>query len=147
MSNTKFWASAPQIQNLRQKEGFEGSQSLRDRRAAVFFEISSRAAKVESLPTSWRHPLAWSILLELYRARLELEVASVKTIQIASGGASATVIRHIDALEQSGWVNRDRNADDARVTNLTLSQASIQVLNQWADQRAAKLQTLSSCNH
>ena len=113
------------------------------KRLAIADDAYCAIARRKYIPSTWWHPAAWAMMIELYRARLMRERSTVKTLQIASGVAQATAIRQIDILEAENWLKRRRNSKDARVVNVRMTDPALEILDRWADKRLKELQALS----
>ena len=76
---------------------------------------------------------AWDILLLLYSAEGTGERISISAVCAASGASHTTGIRWIQLLEDSGYVSREPNSDDRRVTWLRLTPDARERLNAFLD--------------
>lgn len=80
----------------------------------------------KTLPTSWKCPVAWAIILELSAARFEGRQACVKHTYLAANAPAATVHRRLADLEDGGWIDRFRSTTDQRFSYLSLTARALQ---------------------
>ena len=93
------------------------------------------------LPPQWQSHVTWNMLIELYLYRLQDRLANVKQITLGSGASPTTAQRHISALVESSWVQRETNRRDHRVVNLWLTEQAAEVIDEWLDKRIAQRKT------
>jgi len=77
---------------------------------------------------------AWDILLLLYCAEGSDDRMSVSAVCAACGASHTTGIRWVQLLEEAGFVAREPNASDRRVTWLSLTPKARDLLDAFFDQ-------------
>lgn len=114
------------------------------RRLAVLDDAYGRIVRTEGMPIRWQSRVSWAILLELYRAYMDLERCAVKQVQLASGAPDATVQRYLSELIEGGWVRKTPSDADRRVMYVSLTGTSINILDAWADKRIEQMELIST---
>ncbi len=100
---------------------------------AVFGRLSRLSRAAEALQSEYlgRHGMdtsAFDVLVTLRRSG-EPYCLTARDLQGAAMVSSAAVAQRLNRLEQRGWVRRSTNADDARVTDVSLTEAGFAVVD------------------
>lgn len=74
---------------------------------------------------------SFDVLLDLYVATMRRSAISVSSACIASASPPTTGLRHVTRLEETGLVQRQRDPFDARRVYLTLSQAGVELMEEF----------------
>jgi DNA-binding MarR family transcriptional regulator len=116
---------------------------------AVFGRLSrlSRAAEARMNEYFAHHDMdrsAFDVLVTLRRNGEPYRLTS-RELQSAAMVSSAAVAQRLNRLEERGWVRRSTNADDARVTDVVLTEAGFAAVERaMPDHVAAEADMLSS---
>lgn len=100
---------------------------------AVFGRLSRLSRSAEALQNEYlgRHGMdrsAFDVLVTL-RRNGEPYCLTARELQSAAMVSSAAVAQRLNRLEERGWVRRSTNADDARVTDVALTEEGFRIVD------------------
>lgn len=76
----------------------------------------------------------FDMLLDLYVASRHLENVSVSSLCLASRVPTTTALRHLDMMERSDWVRRERDPTDGRRWFVQLTDSASAKFCNWLDE-------------
>lgn len=96
----------------------------------------SRGVRAETLSSDLFGEPAWDLLLDLYIREKSGSPSSVTSACIGSRAPHTTALRHIEALQRSGWIKRIPDEADKRRFWLALTPSAIAKLDRHFDHLA-----------
>ena len=91
------------------------------------------------LPQPLQSSICWDMILELYVNQLNASETRAKQVKLASGVPDATAHRYLSALIDGRWVTKEANHRDRRVANLSLTDKSIRLIEDWGAKRVEQM--------
>jgi DNA-binding MarR family transcriptional regulator len=117
---------------------YPGTIRAATRIALVRALLEERKLRNQFLPEKVLGDAAWDILLTLYLGWCENRMTPVKLLADATGAPKTTALRWTVSLSDLGLVSRVTNAEDRRITEVSLTQAGLEAIDGY-------LSALESC--
>lgn len=96
--------------------------------------INERRIRSKYMPDDMLGEPSFDMLLDLYVASKHLEDVSVSSLCLASRVPTTTALRHIDLMERSDWVRRERDPTDGRRCFVRLTANAQAKFADWLDE-------------
>ncbi len=96
--------------------------------------INERRLRSKFMPADMLGEPGFDMLLDLYVASRHLENVSVSSLCLASRVPTTTALRHLDMMERSDWVRRERDPTDGRRWFVQLTDSASAKFCNWLDE-------------
>lgn len=95
--------------------------------------IEMEARKIRNIifPERMFGEASWDILLDLYYAHLNGKVITVSSACIASAVPGTTALRHLQSLQEHGYIRRYKDLSDSRKIIIQLTEKCLKLMEEW----------------